>query len=142
MLYIGPAVVVVVAIGLTIMIMVFKQKIKRRRAAIDERFAGRTILFRHDGANFFGQKSAGMGKVRGNGIFIVTDREVFFAMFIPAKELTISFTDITSIETPKSFLGKSIFKPLLQINFKTDAAAWYVKDLEKCKTAIEQKLVP
>ncbi len=108
---------------------------KKRTREIEEQFARKDVLLTSRGANFFGQESKGLGQVRGNGVLILTTNELYFGMWTPKKELKIPILAIKSIENPKSFLGKSVFRKLLKITFVNDlgdldAAAWYVKDLD------------
>jgi len=116
---------------------------KKRTREIEEQFTGKNILLTSRGANFFGQESKGLGQVRGNGVLLLTDKELYFGMWTPKKELKIPIVAIKSIETPKSFLGKSAFRKLLKVVFENymgdlDAAAWYVKDLVPWSQEIER----
>lgn len=94
-------------------------------------------------ASFFGQQSRGVAQLRGNGTLILTDSELIFEMWLPKREYRIPLTSIESLETPKSFLGKSRFTPLLQIIFHhedgtKDAMAWQVRDLSGWMQQIEE----
>jgi len=116
---------------------------KKRTREIEEQFTGKNILLTSRGANFFGQESKGLGQVRGNGVLLLTDKELYFGMWTPKKELKIPIVAIKSIETPKSFLGKSALRKLLKVVFENymgdlDAAAWYVKDLVPWSQEIER----
>ena len=115
---------------------------KKRTREIEENFVGKNILITSRGANFFGQESKGLGQVRGNGILLLTDKELFFGMWTPKKELKIPIISIKSVENPKSFLSKSVFRKLLKVTFENDlgdidAAAWYVKDLDTWNRELE-----
>jgi hypothetical protein len=92
--------------------------------------------------NYFGQKSKGAGQLRGNGTMLLTDDALVFEMWLLNRDLTIPFSAITGIENPRSFLGKSRFRPLLQVNFtnadgQPDSAAWHVPDVEGLQRLIE-----
>lgn len=96
-------------------------------------------------ANFFGVRSRGYRQVRGNGILLLTDSELFFRMLLPSKELLIPLTDVTSVETARSFLGKSKLRKLFQVNFRNsqgaeDAAAWLVKEPDQWIAAVRERL--
>lgn len=85
--------------------------------------------------NFFGQKSLGVAQLRGNGTLVVTDELVHFQRWVSPAEFQISRSQIQSIETPRSFLGKTQGVQLLQINYlnehgEADAMAWRVPDLD------------
>lgn len=87
-------------------------------------------------ANFFGQQSRGRGQLRGNGLLVLANNELYFAMWWPRREWRLSREKITSTEIIKSFLGRTRFRPLLKINFlndigQSDAAAWLVAEPEK-----------
>ncbi len=87
--------------------------------------------------------SLGMAQMRGNGVLVLTDDELFFQMWAPKRELNISIGNITAVETPRTFLGKTKFKALLKIVFKdeknqSDSAAWLVGNLSDWKTSIEK----
>lgn len=92
-------------------------------------------------ANIFGIQSKGMKQIRGNGILLLTASQLYFRMLLPKKELLVPLRSITSVETPKSFLGKTKGRKLLKVDFRndvegTDSAAWLVPDLEKWVEAI------
>ncbi len=116
---------------------------KKRTREIEDQFVGKNVLLTSRGANFFGQDSKRVPQIRGNGVLILTDKELFFGMWTPKKELKIPIVAIKSVENPKSFLGKSVFRTLLKITFENDqgdidAAAWYVKDLDSWNRELER----
>jgi hypothetical protein len=87
-------------------------------------------------ANLFGLKSSGMKQIRGNGILLLTSSQLYFRMLLPKKEILVPLRSIISVETPRSFLGKTKGKKLLKIDFRsdaggTDSVAWLVDNLEK-----------
>ena len=93
-------------------------------------------------ANLFGIQSGGMKQIRGNGILLLTSSGLYFRMLLPGRELLVPLRSITSVETPKSFLGKTKGRKLLKVDFRndvggTDSAAWLVPDLEKWVEAIK-----
>lgn len=115
---------------------------KKRTREIEEQFVGKKVVLRSRGANFFGQESKKLGQVRGNGILLLTDKELYFGMWSPKKELKIPIIAIKSVENPQSFFGKSVFRKLLKVTFENDlgdmdAAAWYVKDLDTWNRKLE-----
>jgi len=86
-------------------------------------------------ANLFGLASLGRRQVRGNGILLMTDSEVYFRMLAPRREIRFSLSAIRSLSTPRGFLGKTKGRALLGIEFTgedgaRDSAAWMVRDLE------------
>lgn len=113
-----------------------KKIFKKRIIEIHEKFRGQMILLSDDMANFFGQESLGVWKIRGNGVLLLTEEYLFFGMWKPQKELKIPVTSISKISNPTKHLKKSVLKPLLKVNFKNndgfeDSAAWIVRDLDK-----------
>ena len=94
------------------------------------------VLITDDMAKFFGLESLGSWKIRGNGVLILTENELFFGMWKPKKELLIPVKSIIEIRNPKSHMHRSVFRPLLKIVFKnengeSDSVAWYVRNLDK-----------
>ncbi len=86
-------------------------------------------------ANLFGVRSAGYKQIRGNGILLATDSTLYFRMLLPRREMLIPFGSIESVETPRSFLGKTKGVKLLKVDFrnadgKQDSAAWLVDNLD------------
>ncbi|MHA2399680.1 MAG: hypothetical protein ACXADU_12430 [Promethearchaeota archaeon] len=57
-----------------------KKIFKKRINEIHEKFRGQTILLSDDMANFFGQESLGVWKIRGNGVLLLTKEDLFFGM--------------------------------------------------------------
>lgn len=113
-----------------------KKIFKKRINEIHEKFKDKKVLIFDDISNFFGQESLGAWKIRGNGVLILTEEELFFGMWKPKKGLSISVKSILEITNPKSHLRKSTFKKLLKINFKnengeSDSVAWFVRNLNK-----------
>jgi len=94
------------------------QKLFRKRInEIHEKYKDKNVLLADDISNFFGLESLGVWKVRGNGVLLLTEEELFFGMWKPKKELLIPIKSITKISNPKSYMKRSIFKPLLKIIF-------------------------
>lgn len=127
----------------------FFGKLKKAHEAclknVDEDLAGKAVKYAEDKANFFGQESLGITQVRGNGILRITEDEIYFHMLMPARVFRFPIENITAVETPKSFLGKTKFVPLLKVAFtndegSSDSAAWLVSDLSEAKNLIEQNI--
>jgi len=138
----GIIILLIVAGGLILLLVLLRKRKREIERAITSRYPEDAILFRDDGANLFGMASLGRRQVRGNGTLILTGDELVFMMLVPRKEIRIPLSSIIRIETPKSFLGKTRFIPLLKIDFstpegKTDSAAWALKNLETSKKALE-----
>ncbi|RLB47439.1 MAG: hypothetical protein DRJ42_25390 [Deltaproteobacteria bacterium] len=130
-------------VALFVLVNWLKRLQGKRLDAVRERFSDKDVLCMTTGADFFGQESLGLSQTRGRGILLLTSDELFFELLAPKKELVIPVSSIASIDTPKSFLKKSKFVPLLKVTFTNaagdeDSAAWLVKDLESWKTAVEK----
>ena len=135
--------IIIGVVSLYVLLAVLKSKQRNQSSEILDRFKDKMVLKAAQSANFFGQESKGVAQMRGNGVLLLTKEEIFFEMLVPKKELHIPISNISDIETPKSFLGKSKFMPLLKVKFKndqgeSDAAAWLVRDLAGWKEAIEK----
>jgi hypothetical protein len=127
---------------LTVLMLVFDSLRKRLSGEVERRFAGREVLLQALNANFFGQQSRGVGQIRGNGALVLTADELWFLLGIPRREISIPLRDITSVSLVNSHLGKSVFRPLLHVEYlaagTADAIAWAVDDPERWKATIEQ----
>ena len=146
-LLIEIAIFAIVAIGLFVLFAIIKKKRTEQISEVKEKFNVKDILFSDNSANFFGQKSNGISQVRGNGILLVTEHEIYFSLLMPRKEVCIPVKQIIAITSETSFLGKSKFKPLLVIQFKDragnlDSAAWLIRDLSSCTTTIHKLIAP
>ena len=111
-------------------------------------FQDRKIIHSDSFVNYFGRESQGMKQIRGNGILILTEKELYFELYLPKKIITIPINQISKIETPRSHLGKSKLKKLLKIiytnqNQEKDSVAWLVKQLpswiQNIQNIIEKK---
>ncbi len=141
-------VVLIAVAGATALIAILRVVLRRlarsRIADADEMLAGERIILRESSANCFGLRSEGMGQVRGNGVLTLTDRRLHFLMWLPKRAVSIDLPNIRGIETPKSFLGKTKLRPLLQVSFATErgeqnAAAWVVSDLDEWTVALRDR---
>jgi hypothetical protein len=103
----------------------------------------KNIILEDRQSNFFGQSSKKYKQVRGNGLLVLTQQELFFEMYLPQKSLVIDRANIKAISTPRSFLGKSKLIQLLRVDFinaegNEDAAAWAVRDLNSWVTELKR----
>lgn len=131
LLSVGFALLVFVAAGLLL-----RSRFRKARREVYSRYPEHARLLTAPMANFFGLRSSGMKQVRGNGILLLTGSEIFFRMLLPSRELRIPLGSVASLETPRSFLGKSKGRKLLQVNYtsfegKEDSAAWLVPDPDR-----------
>ena len=109
---------------------------------VEKHFIGQRIIVSDFGANFFGKKSQGLKQIRGNGVLVLTEMELWFGLAMPERELVIPTANIKSVKLTRGHLGKTIFRPLLCIDISSrsgdDTIAWYVKNPKKWKAEIEQ----
>lgn len=92
-------------------------------------------------ANFFGLESRGMKQIRGNGALVLTRDELWFLQALPRREVRVPLNCVERVSTPRSHLGKTIWRRLLRVDFQTedghDAAAWAVRKVEDWRNALE-----
>lgn len=146
-LLIAIVILAIVAIGLFVFFTTIKRKRAEQISEVKEKFDEKDIVFSDYSANFFGKKSDGISQIRGNGIFLVTEHEIYFFLLMPRKEVCIPVKQIIAITSETSFLGKSKFRPLLVIKFEDsagniDSAAWLIRDLSSCTTKIQKLIEP
>jgi len=123
--------------------LMLKKLFRKRINEIHEKFKDKKILLVDDISNFFGLESLDVWKIRGNGVLLLTEEELFFGIWKPQKELSIPIKSIINITNPKSHMHRSIFRPLLKVTFKNingenDSAAWYVQNLDKWSDVISK----
>lgn len=116
--------------------LMLKKLFRKRINEIHEKYKDKNVLLVDDISNFFGLESSGVGKVRGNGVLLLTEQELFFGMWKPKKELLIPIKSVLEITNPKSHMHRSVLRPLLKVIFRnengeTDSGAWYVRNLDK-----------
>jgi hypothetical protein len=119
----------------------FQKKRKAVAALVRAELGESEIVAIDESANCFGLDSKGVTQIRGNGCLAVTKDELLFVMWIPRREIRIPRAWITSVETTKWHLGKTMGKPLLLVRFtddqaRADSVAWYVKDLPAWEAAL------
>ena len=119
---------------------------KKRTKEILSKFPEHKIALQSVGANFFGVESKGVKQVRGNGVLLLTDYELFFEMWWPKRILEIPIRDIIKVDNSKWHLKKTKSRPLVKVYFinkegKEDSAAWMVRDLEAWTRIIENNIM-
>ncbi len=133
-LVVGIIVIVVVGFVLVfgVVYAVIGRYARRDQQTTEQEYPGARHI--ESGALFFGQKSRGVMQMRGNGTLILTDDELLFKQWVVNKEFRLPLKLIQSIETPRSFLGKTQGVQLLKVSYLNesgapDAIAWRVRDL-------------
>jgi hypothetical protein len=100
-----------------------------------EELAGEGILSIASNANFFGQKSKGHSQIRGNGIWALTPKRIYFKLFVPGRVIEIPLDRVTDTGSARRFLGKMVVGvELLLVTFtddtgQTDQVAWALSDV-------------
>ncbi len=144
-----PGLPVVLVLGL-LAVIVFAFHFLRRVALATVAEATATItaegiLRTAASANFFGQQSSGIAQIRGNGFLALTNSRIYFlSIYSPRREISITWDRVVGVEKPRSFLGKTKFRPLLKIVFRNengerDAAAWLVSDTDGWIAAVRER---
>lgn len=133
--YSAAAVLLVTSMGLAMLLIHVRKVKKELTAVVSGRFSSEEIICIDSSASFFGRASLKNRQLRGNGILVLTRDQLFFRRLFPELEFSIPLRTVRKVETPRSFLGKSVFRPLLKIDYMTDkgdtdSAAWHVRDLK------------
>jgi len=103
------------------------------------------VIILDKSSNFFGCESMESLQMRGNGVLVLTQSGIRFRMWLPELILKIDWPNIHDVETVRTHLGKTIFKPLIKITFinktgESDSAAWFVKNHEQWLEAIQGRI--
>jgi hypothetical protein len=107
----------------------------KRSRCILEKFEEKDIIRYSIGANFFGQESLKLKQVRGNGVLVLTPKELYFELWLPKRVYQIPIDSIIDIEVTKWHLRKTKSRDLLKVIFtnptgETDSSAWIVRELD------------
>ncbi len=118
---------------------------RKRKTEILNKFDTTKITLGPSSANSFGQESLGLGQVRGNGLLLLTEHELFFGMYLPKKDFLIPLNLITKIEVVRSHLKKTKSRNLLKVHFtnmsgKEDSIAWLISDLDLWVNTLKGKV--
>jgi len=127
------AILVFVALVLAAVLVPVARRAKRQRAELEDELSDG--LRRKANARGLGLESRGRGQVRGNGWLMLTDDELRFSQWVPSRETRIPLAAVTTVETKRWWLGKSVGSRLLCVRWRTpdgaeDAMAWEVRDLD------------
>lgn len=141
----GIAVAIAVIGGLSLLFFFLRLIFSRTNAGLQrlifDKFDRAEIIGATTRANSFGVKSKGGAQVRGNGALVLTRDELYFVRAAPREEYIIPINSIRKVFMPKVFNGKSVFVPLLCVDYDTeygeDSIAWALKHADKWKDAIE-----
>lgn len=127
-----------------ILVIVGTSRLRGMRKAYRARVEGAGVAELSAQANFFGQASEGKAQVRGLGTLLLTDAEVVFVQLMPARELRISRSSITSCRVTRHFLGKTQGRELLVVMWETngmgDAAAFDTPNISDWTSRLDPKV--
>ena len=117
----------------------------KRKKVIFEKMKDKNIIIGPVSANRFGQESKGRGQVRGLGLLYLTEKEIYFGMYVPKKDFHILLDLVHAISTPKWHLDKTKSRRLLKVEFinnegEVDSIAWQVKELDLWVSTIENQM--
>ncbi len=135
-------IIVAVALLLALIMIPIRRRAHRLRDTLRSEL-GEGVL-RMDNVQGFGLQSAGKTQVRGNGWLSLTADELVFLQWVPQRDTRIRRADIVSVETPRSWLGKTNGSKLLCVRWRTpdgpeDAMAWYARELDAWLAALGQR---
>jgi len=116
---------VLAAVGLMIFLLMRKLRTLADAAEAELRadLEAADVLLSERSANSFGVQSQGVTQVRGNGVLLLTPRELRFRMWAPARRQDIPLNRIVGTEVARSHLGKTKGRPLLKVRFTNGQGA-------------------
>jgi len=128
------AIVIFVALLLAVILIPVRRRARRLRAGLEEELGD--AAERTANARGLGLESLGATQVRGNGWLVLTPDELHFRQWVPNRETRIPLAAVTTVETKRWWLGKSVGSKLLCVRWRTpdggeDAMAWEVRDLDR-----------
>ena len=134
-----------VVLGLIFLLLllrtIFRAVQQKLAALIADKFSPDEIILSTTRANLFGLESRGRAQLRGNGALVLTRDKLYYIMAVAGTEFEIPLERVRDVSFPKTFLGKSIFRPLFCVEFTApdgaeDRIAWYVSDPEQWGEAV------
>ncbi len=132
--YFGTAIGVILVIGFVIIFVRMHKIRKEYRETLAKKYSSGDIICHDNSAHYFGMELFKGKQNRGKGILVLAQNELYFLKLFPRVELCIPIKRIKKCVTTMNFLGKSIHKPLLKVDFKDEdgalnSVAWHVRDL-------------
>ena len=132
--YFGTAIGVILVIGFVIIFVRMHKIRKEYRETLAKKYSSGDIICHDNSAHYFGMELFKGKQNRGKGILVLAQNELYFLKLLPRIELCIPIKRIKRCITTMNFLGKSIHKPLLKVDFKDEdgalnSVAWHVRDL-------------
>ncbi len=134
--------VLLVAGGLVGLVGWLRARQRDTAARVAERTRHQDVV-RSAPANCLGILSKGKRQNRGNGTLVLTSTRLIFEPLVGANRVDQPLDTIEVVDTVRSFLGKTLFRQLLRVEWRTpdggtDSAAWVVSDLTGWLEALAQ----
>jgi hypothetical protein len=127
-------ILIFVALALAVTLIPIARRAKRQRAGLEQELGDG--VRRTANARGLGLESRGAGQVRGNGWLVLTPDELRFRQWVPQRDTRIPLDAVTTVETKRVWLGKSVGSRLLCVRWRMpdgteDAMAWQVRELDE-----------
>ena len=132
--YFGTAIGVILVIGFVIIFVRMRKIRKEYRETLAKKYSPEDIICHDNSAHYFGMELFKGKQNRGKGILVLAHNELYFLKLLPKIELCIPLKRIKRCVATTNFLGKSVHKPLLKVDFNDEdgalnSVAWHVKNL-------------
>lgn len=133
-LYVGLAIGVVILVGIIIILSRMSRIRSECRETLAARYESKDIVYHDNLVHYLGMDSVQGKQIRGKGVLVLAQNELFFFRLHPRLELCIPLKKIKRIVNPTHFLDISSPTPLLQVNFLEDdgtlsSVAWKIRDI-------------
>lgn len=143
--YIGVAIGLSLVIVLVVLFVRMRKIRKECRETLAKRYSPEDIICHDNTSNYLGIESYKGKQIRGNGVLVLAQHELYFLRLLPRMELIIPLKRIKRVVTPSMFLGKPVLKPLLKVDYQDkdgvlNSVAWYVKDLATFKNSLKLQI--
>ena len=112
-----------------------KRLANRRLEELKARFPERDVIKLARASNLIGLQSPSRKMLRGNGTLLLTKDDLVFQLWLPKTEILIPRKAIREVGEVKSFGGKTVFQPLMQLRYSNalgeeESLAIYLSELE------------
>jgi hypothetical protein len=127
-------ILVFIAVLFAVVMVPIARRARGQRAALQQEL-GEGVR-RTANARGLGLESRGAGQVRGNGWLVLTPDELRFRQWVPQRDTRIPLDAVTTVETKRAWLGKTVGSRLLCVRWRMpdgteEAMAWEVPDLDE-----------
>jgi hypothetical protein len=132
--YFGAAIGVILVIGFVTIFVRMHKIHKEYRETLAKKYSTGDIICHDNSAHYFGMELFKGKQNRGKGVLVLAHNELYFLKLLPKIELCIPLKRIKRCVATTNFLGKSVHKPLLKVDFNDEdgalnSVAWHVKNL-------------